>query len=78
MLLFISIFTIIISRVNALYECDLKKIIFLSTLRQLTMIILSTVFIMLRFYHLMTRAVFKSLSFPYAEIVIHLMKSNQE
>jgi len=32
-LLFISSFTIIISGVNALHECSLKKIIALSTLR---------------------------------------------
>jgi len=39
-LLFISIFTIIMSGIRALYENDLKKIIALSTLRQFGLIII--------------------------------------
>jgi NADH-ubiquinone oxidoreductase chain 5 len=39
-LLFISIFTIIMSGIRGLYENDLKKIIALSTLRQFGLIII--------------------------------------
>jgi len=79
-LLFISIFTIIMSGVRALYECDLKKIIALSTLSQLglIMIILRIGFNLLGFYHLMTHAIFKSLLFLCAGIVIHLINNNQD
>jgi len=38
--LFISIFTIIMSDVNASHECDLKKIIASSTLNQLRLIMI--------------------------------------
>jgi len=79
-LLFISIFTIIISGVSALYECDLKKIIALSTLSQLGLIIiiLNMGFNILGFYHLITHAIFKSLLFLCAGIVIHIINNNQD
>jgi len=56
MRLFISIFTMIISGIRALYENDLKKIIALSTLRQLGLmiIILRLGLNLLGFYHLLT------------------------
>jgi len=55
-LLFISIFTIIMSGVRALCENDFKKIIALSTLKQLRliMIILTLGLGLLGFYHLIT------------------------
>jgi len=64
-LLFTSIFIIIISGINALYECDLKNIMALSTLGQLglMMMTLNMGFRMLGFYHSITHAVFKSLLF---------------
>jgi len=79
-LLFISIFTIIISGFRALYENDLKKIIALSTLRQLGLIIiiLRLGLRLLGFYHLLVHALFKSLLFLCAGIIIHLIKNNQD
>jgi NADH-ubiquinone oxidoreductase chain 5 len=79
-LLFISIFTMIIYGIRALYENDIKKIIALSTLRQLGLIIiiLGLGLNLLGFYHLLTHAVFKSLLFLYAGIIIHLIKNNQD
>lgn len=79
-LLFFSVLTIFISGAIAIVENDLKKIIALSTLRQLGLII-----IILRigakiaaFYHLLTHAVFKSILFICAGGVIHLMVNNQD
>jgi NADH:ubiquinone oxidoreductase subunit 5 (subunit L)/multisubunit Na+/H+ antiporter MnhA subunit len=56
---------IIISRINALYEDDLKKVIALYTLRQLDLmiIILRLELNLLGFYHLITHALFKSFIF---------------
>jgi len=42
------------------------------------MIILRMWFNILEFYHLITRAVFKSLLFLYAGIIIHLIKNNRD
>jgi len=58
---------------GANYEIDLKKIIALSTLRQLGVIIitLSLGFYELSFFHLMTHALFKSLLFLCAGAMIH-------
>jgi len=80
LLLFISIFTIIIAGLRALYENDLKKIIALSTLSQLGLIIiiLRLGLRILGFYHLITHALFKSLLFLCAGIIIHLIKNNQD
>jgi len=73
-LLFIPIFTIIMSGVNAIYKNDPKKIIALSILRQLGLIIiiLNIGFNLLGFYRLITHAMFKFLR---AGIIIHLMKN---
>jgi len=77
--LFISIFTIIMSGINALRECDLKTIIapILSQLA-LIMMILRMGFRILGFYHLMTRAIFRSLLFLCAGIISLLVKNNQD
>lgn len=79
-LFFFAVLTIFISGAMAIMENDLKKIIALSTLRQLGLII-----IILRvgakiaaFYHLLTHAVFKSMLFICAGAVIHLMVNNQD
>lgn len=79
-LLFLSFLTIIISGVIANYEMDLKKIIALSTLRQLGLIILilRVGVRFLGYYHLLTHAVFKSLLFLCAGVVIHVMGNNQD
>lgn len=72
-LLYISVFTIILSGVGANFEIDLKKIIALSTLRQLGVIIitLSLGLVELTFFHLIRHALFKSLLFLCAGAYIH-------
>jgi NADH-ubiquinone oxidoreductase chain 5 len=72
-LFLISVLTIFISGYGANYEIDLKKIIALSTLRQLgvIMITLSLGFYELSFFHLITHALFKSLLFLCAGAIIH-------
>lgn len=79
-LLFISILTIFISGLIANFEYDLKKIIALSTLRQLglILIILRVGFPLLSFYHLLMHAIFKSLLFIRAGSIIHLIMNNQD
>ncbi|XP_050465119.1 NADH-ubiquinone oxidoreductase chain 5-like [Cataglyphis hispanica] len=79
-LLYLSIFTIFISSLIANFENDFKKIIALSTLRQLGLIIiiLRLGLNLLSFFHLLTHAIFKSLLFICAGIIIHLMNNNQD
>nr|YP_010277830.1 NADH dehydrogenase subunit 5 [Cataglyphis aenescens]UHY95034.1 NADH dehydrogenase subunit 5 [Cataglyphis aenescens] len=79
-LLYLSIFTMFMSGLMANFENDLKKIIALSTLSQLglMMMILSLGLNFLAFFHLLTHAIFKSLLFMCAGIMIHLMNNNQD
>lgn len=66
-------FTIFMSGLGANYETDLKRIIALSTLRQLGVIIivLSLDLYELAFFHLISHALFKSLLFLCAGVFIH-------
>jgi len=77
---FISILTIFISGIIANFENDFKKIIALSTLRQLGLIIiiLSFGFRIIAYYHLLVYAIFKSMLFIAAGAVIHLIKNTQD
>lgn len=79
-LLLLSGLTIFIAGISANYEFDIKKIIALSTLRQLGLIIriLSIGFNDLAFYHLLTHAIFKALLFICAGIIIHIINNNQD
>lgn len=79
-LFFLAVFTIFIAGLIANLEIDLKKIIALSTLRQLGLII-----IILRlgleeiaFYHLLVHAIFKSILFMCAGVIIHLIMNSQD
>lgn len=79
-LLLLSGLTIFIAGISANYEFDLKKIIALSTLRQLGLIIriLRIGFPDLAFFHLLTHAIFKALLFICAGAVIHIINDIQD
>lgn len=79
-LMILSILTIFISGLMAIFEFDLKKIIALSTLRQLGLIIiiLRVGYPILSYYHLLTHAIFKSLLFISAGVIIHRIGNNQD
>ncbi len=80
LLLFISIRTLYISRISAIYEIDIKKIIALSTLRQLSLIIIAIAITnpTIAFFHLITHAIFKALLFLCAGTIIFLYSHNQD
>lgn len=79
-LLLVSCLTMFIAGLGANFEFDLKKIIALSTLRQLGLImaILSLGFFKLAFFHLLTHALFKALLFMCAGAIIHNIKNSQD
>ena len=79
-LFFSAILTTIISRISALYETDLKKIIALSTLSQLGLMIVALRINMylLSFFHLLTHALFKASLFLCAGRVIHTYGGRQD
>lgn len=79
-LLLVSGITIFIAGLGANYEFDLKKIIALSTLRQLGLIIriLSMGYLKLAFFHLLTHALFKALLFICAGSIIHNINNRQD
>ena len=79
-LLIVSCLTIFIAGLGANFEYDLKKIIALSTLRQLGVIlrILALGFPGLAFFHLLRHALFKALLFICAGVVIHRVRDYQD
>lgn len=79
-LMILSILTRLIAGIMANFEYDLKKIIALSTLRQLglIMVILRIGVTRLAFYHLVVHALFKSLLFLCSGIIIHQMFNSQD
>lgn len=75
-----SAITILISGVVAILETDIKKIIALSTLRQLGVIIfrVSISLVRVAFFHLIAHAFFKAILFICGGNIIHLFQHNQE
>ena len=80
LLLCTATITILIAGFNAIAECDLKKIIALSTLSQLGVMMASTALglPLLTFFHLLTHALFKALLFLCAGTLIHLHHHSQD
>lgn len=72
-LIIISSFTAIYASISAIWEQDIKKIIALSTLRQIAIIIfaISLNSINSAYFHLISHALFKSIIFLCAGILIH-------
>lgn len=79
-LLVISVLTMFISGIGAIFEYDLKKIIALSTLSQLGLIIrtLCLGITTFAFFHLLIHALFKSLLFICAGYIIHGIRDSQD
>ena len=80
LLIIISVFTIIIAGMSAIWENDFKKIIALSTLSQLGVIIITIRVSIsnLAFFHLLSHAYFKAILFICAGHSIHLIKDYQD
>lgn len=76
----VSRITILFSALRGIFETDFKKIIALSTLRQLGFIIfrISQGIKLCGFFHLITHAIFKSLLFICAGAIIVLRGHNQD
>nr|UMB89180.1 NADH dehydrogenase subunit 5 [Coptodryas elegans] len=79
-LLYLSLFTMFMAGLSANLECDLKKIIALSTLSQLGLMIsiLCLGGSELAFFHLLTHALFKALLFMCAGVIIHNLGDVQD
>lgn len=79
-ILVVASVTIFIAGIRALVECDIKKIVALSTLRQLGVIIASIGLGLphLAFFHLITHALFKALLFVCVGSLIHLHHHRQD
>nr|UPX88259.1 NADH dehydrogenase subunit 5 [Eurycercus lamellatus] len=79
-LLFISVVTLLMAGMVAVFEYDMKKIIALSTLSQLgvMMFAISLGLYKIAFFHLVAHALFKALLFLSAGAYIHGMAGNQD
>nr|AMX74099.1 NADH dehydrogenase subunit 5 [Chiropterargas boueti]AMX74112.1 NADH dehydrogenase subunit 5 [Chiropterargas boueti] len=79
-LLYISLSTMLMSGVGAMFEMDLKKIVALSTLSQLSlmMLILSINMWQLSLFHLMTHALFKATLFMCVGYMLHDLSGDQD
>lgn len=80
LLMFLGVFTSLLGGWCACYENDLKKIVALSTLRQLGVIVfsLSLGYPNLTLFHLYTHALFKSILFICAGHIIHSVYGSQD
>ena len=76
----VGVATILMARVRALYETDIKKIVALSTLRQLGLIFtaLGLGGFKIAFFHLLAHAFFKALLFMSVGNLIHLSSDYQD
>nr|AHX97793.1 NADH dehydrogenase subunit 5 [Elasmosoma sp. QL-2014] len=76
----ISTWTMIMASTSAVFEFDMKKIIALSTLSQLSLMFLTISFNLpsLAFFHLISHAMFKSLLFLCSGIIIHNYFNHQD
>uniref|UniRef100_UPI0030E4B8AC NADH dehydrogenase subunit 5 n=1 Tax=Pilargis verrucosa TaxID=1818081 RepID=UPI0030E4B8AC len=79
-LLIIATMTMFMAGLSAIAECDMKKIIALSTLSQLGVMMMSLGLNLplLTFFHLITHALFKALLFLCAGAMIHLHHHSQD
>ena len=79
-LILIGMLTMLIAGITAIIEIDIKKIIALSTLRQLgiIIIILGAGSPVLSFFHLISHAFFKAILFICAGLIIHNIKDYQD
>ena len=79
-LFIMGILTMVIAGITAMIEIDIKKVIALSTLRQLgvIIIILGIGNPILSFFHLISHAFFKAILFMCAGIIIHNIKDYQD
>lgn len=79
-LLFAAAITACLAGIAAIVECDIKKVIALSTLSQLGTIIYSLAINIpqLAFFHLVTHALFKALLFIAAGTIIHYHNHGQD
>nr|QUB01596.1 NADH dehydrogenase subunit 5 [Amblyomma maculatum] len=79
-LLKISLLTLMMSGINAFFECDMKKIIAFSTLSQLSMMMISLSIGLMEvaFFHLILHAIFKSMLFLCAGLIIHYLNGIQD
>jgi len=79
-ILICGILTIIVAGISAIYEIDIKKVIALSTLSQLGLIVipLSIKIPILRFFHMLTHAIFKALLFIASGVFISQSNHNQD
>lgn len=80
LLIVISVLTMFIAGIVACFEYDLKKIIALSTLRQLGIIIfaISLGLVNIALFHLIIHALFKALLFLCAGVLIHGAEGSQD
>lgn len=76
----LGVITILLARIRAIVECDIKKIVALSTLSQLGVMFRAfrTTLISLVFFHLVVHAFFKALLFICAGQTIHNINDSQD
>jgi len=78
--IYFGVLTIVIAGIRAIHETDIKKIVALSTLRQLGLIVrtLGLGLSQLAFFHLLSHAYFKAMLFMAVGNIIHCSNSYQD